>query len=187
MSRPQRRSAALRQVQLQICVKHVVARFGALCTDTFQAAARPCFWAGPSVRVVGLVRLTAGDRMRSLPLSIVACSRCRPVGLGLNPDSASLQGLMTSRYRGGGAVPRHHGGRESHPTSVNTLSRSDLPAGPSDLPTIGRSGPNEVALSLRPVKRGVLRRNVPSHEALDFDTEREMYQNGTPALELAAF
>jgi len=71
--------------------------------------------------------------MRSLSLSIVACYRCRPVGLGLNPDSAPLHGLMASRYRGGGAVPRHHGGRESHPTAVNKLSRSHLLAGPSDL------------------------------------------------------
>ena len=66
----------------------------------------------------------------ALALSVVACYRCRPVGLGLNPDSAPLHGLMASRYRGGGAVPRHHGGRESHPTSVSKLSRSHLLAGP---------------------------------------------------------
>ncbi len=91
--------------------------------------------------------MTAGARVRSLSLSVVACYRCRPVGLGLNPDSTPLHGLMTSRYRGGGAVPRHHGGRESHPTSVNKLSRSHLLAGPSDLPTAGSSEPNGVAPS----------------------------------------
>jgi hypothetical protein len=92
------------------------------------------FRAGPSVRVVGLVDLTTGVRVCSLALSIVACYRCRPVGLGLNPDSAPLHGLMASRYRGGGAVPRHHGGRESHPTSVSKLSRSHLLAGPPTCP-----------------------------------------------------
>ena len=95
----------------------------------------------------GLVRLTAGIAMRSLALSEVTCYRPRPVGLGLRPDSTPLHGLMASRYRGGGAVSRHHECRESHPTSDIKLSRSHVLAGRSNLFPTGSSQPNEVALA----------------------------------------
>src|SRR5712692_2448769 len=74
-------------------------------------------WAGLLLHV-GQMHDNDGSAVRSLALSVVACYRHGPVGVGREPDFSPLHGLMASRYRGGNAVPR-------------------LPRGPGITPGIG--------------------------------------------------